>query len=89
MPQRNCDMQPESIACVVHLKLGNNGNEKCSTVSWMFAKARRFCPGFNISLEPGFSPSRLCWMLAYGGIYAVANLRCCHMLCSEISTIER
>ena len=36
--------------------------------------------GFNISLEPGFSPSRLCWMLAYGGIYAVANLRCCHML---------
>ncbi|CAK0748120.1 hypothetical protein CVIRNUC_001815 [Coccomyxa viridis] len=31
--------------------------------------------GFNISLEPGFSPSRLCWMLAYGGIYAVANLR--------------
>ena len=32
--------------------------------------------GFNISLEPGFSVSRLCWMLAYGGIYAVANLRC-------------
>ncbi len=20
--------------------------------------------------------SRLCWMLAYGGVYAVANLRC-------------
>ena len=32
--------------------------------------------GFNISLEPGFSVSRLCWMLAYGGVYAVANLRC-------------
>ncbi|KAK9846596.1 hypothetical protein WJX81_007362 [Elliptochloris bilobata] len=31
--------------------------------------------GFNISLEPGFSVSRLCWMLAYGGVYAVANLR--------------
>jgi prolyl oligopeptidase PreP (S9A serine peptidase family) len=31
--------------------------------------------GFNISLEPGFSVTRLCWMLAYGGIYAVANLR--------------
>ena len=31
--------------------------------------------GFNISLEPGFSVTRLCWMLAYGGVYAVANLR--------------
>ncbi len=31
--------------------------------------------GFNISLEPGFSVSRLCWMLAYGGVYCVANLR--------------
>lgn len=31
--------------------------------------------GFNISLEPGFSLSRVCWMLAYGGIAAVANLR--------------
>lgn len=35
-----------------------------------------FGAGFNISLEPGFSVSRLCWMLAYGGVYAVANLRC-------------
>ena len=35
-----------------------------------------FDAGFNISLEPGFSVSRLCWMLAYGGVYAVANLRC-------------
>lgn len=31
--------------------------------------------GFNISLEPGFSVSRLCWMLAYNGVVAVANLR--------------
>ena len=31
--------------------------------------------GFNISLEPGFSVSRVCWMLAYNGVYAVANLR--------------
>ena len=31
--------------------------------------------GFNISLEPGFSVSRLAWMLAYGGVYAMANLR--------------
>lgn len=31
--------------------------------------------GFNISLEPSFSVSRLCWMLAYNGVYAVANLR--------------
>eukprot|EP00891_Asterochloris_glomerata_P009877 jgi/Astpho2/9877/fgenesh1_pm.00152_%23_2_t len=30
--------------------------------------------GFNINLSPGFSPSRLCWMLGYG-IYAVPNLR--------------
>ena len=31
--------------------------------------------GFNISLEPGFSVARLCWLLAYGGAVAVANLR--------------
>lgn len=31
--------------------------------------------GFNVSLEPGFSVSRMCWMLAYNGVYAVANLR--------------
>ena len=31
--------------------------------------------GFNISLEPGFSITRLCFILAYGGVYAVANLR--------------
>lgn len=31
--------------------------------------------GFNISLEPGFSVARLCWMLAYNGVVAVANLR--------------
>ncbi len=30
--------------------------------------------GFNISLPPGFSPSRLAWM-AMGGIYVQANLR--------------
>ncbi|KAF8058088.1 Prep [Scenedesmus sp. PABB004] len=31
--------------------------------------------GFNISLEPGFSPSRLAWMAGYGGVFAQANLR--------------
>jgi prolyl oligopeptidase PreP (S9A serine peptidase family) len=31
--------------------------------------------GFNISLEPTFSPSRLAWMLGYNGVYAQANLR--------------
>ena len=25
--------------------------------------------GFNISLEPAFSPSRLAWLKAYGGVY--------------------
>ncbi len=40
--------------------------------------------GFNISLEPGFSVSRLCWMLAYGGVYAVANLRCASGFLSSV-----
>ena len=31
--------------------------------------------GFNISLEPSFSISRVCWLLAYDGVYAVANCR--------------
>ncbi|KFM28357.1 Prolyl endopeptidase [Auxenochlorella protothecoides] len=31
--------------------------------------------GFNISLTPSFSASRLAWMLAYGGVTVVANLR--------------
>ncbi|GBF88265.1 prolyl endopeptidase [Raphidocelis subcapitata] len=31
--------------------------------------------GFNISLEPTFSPSRLTWLKAYGGTYVQANLR--------------
>lgn len=31
--------------------------------------------GFNINLTPGFSPTRLAFMLAYGGVLAVANLR--------------
>ena len=57
--------------------------------SLLNAEAEYFGPGFNISLEPGFSPSRLCWMLAYGGIYAVANLRCCHMLYSEKHTVQK
>jgi prolyl oligopeptidase len=31
--------------------------------------------GFNISLEPSFSISRMCWLLAYDGVMAIANLR--------------
>jgi len=31
--------------------------------------------GFNISLEPGFSASRLAFMRGYNGVYAQANLR--------------
>lgn len=31
--------------------------------------------GFNINLTPGFSPTRLAFMLGYGGVLAVANLR--------------
>eukprot|EP00878_Enallax_costatus_P029867 GHUV01032432.1.p1 GENE.GHUV01032432.1~~GHUV01032432.1.p1 ORF type:complete len:735 (+),score=227.44 GHUV01032432.1:207-2411(+) len=31
--------------------------------------------GFNISLEPGFSASRLAWLAGYNGVYAQANLR--------------
>jgi prolyl oligopeptidase len=31
--------------------------------------------GFNISLEPGFSVSRLAFIKGYNGVYAVANLR--------------
>lgn len=31
--------------------------------------------GFNVSLEPAFRLSALCWLLAYDGCYAVANLR--------------
>ena len=34
-----------------------------------------WCAGFNINLTPGFSPARLAFMLGYGGILAVANLR--------------
>jgi len=30
--------------------------------------------GFNVSLKPGFSPSRIVW-LEMGGVYAMANLR--------------
>ena len=43
--------------------------------------------GFNVSLEPGFSVSRLCWMLAYGGVYAVANLRCVVVCCCWFTVV--
>lgn len=33
--------------------------------------------GFNISLQPSFSVTRLCWVLGYDGVVAVANLRGC------------
>ena len=35
----------------------------------MHAHARPHPGGFNISLEPAFSPSRLAWLKAYGGVY--------------------
>lgn len=41
----------------------------CCTVHWLHAG------GFNISLEPGFSASRLAWLAGYNGVYAQANLR--------------
>ena len=31
--------------------------------------------GFNISLEPSFSVARLCWLLAFDGVMAIANIR--------------
>lgn len=31
--------------------------------------------GFNISLTPSFSISRLMWLVNLGGLYAIANLR--------------
>lgn len=31
--------------------------------------------GFNVSLEPAFSASRLTWLRGYGGVFAQANLR--------------
>lgn len=31
--------------------------------------------GFNVSLEPAFSITRMAWLLAYDGVFAVANLR--------------
>eukprot|EP00198_Chlamydomonas_reinhardtii_P004734 XP_001694070.1 predicted protein [Chlamydomonas reinhardtii] len=31
--------------------------------------------GFNVPLEPGFSPNRLAFMRGYGGVFAQANLR--------------
>jgi prolyl oligopeptidase PreP (S9A serine peptidase family) len=34
-----------------------------------------FAGGFNVSLEPGFSASRLTWMRGYNGVFAQANLR--------------
>ena len=32
--------------------------------------------GFGITTEPTFSVSRLAFMLAYGGVYAIAGIRC-------------
>jgi prolyl oligopeptidase len=40
-----------------------------------FALSRFPAGGFNISLEPGFSASRLAWLAGYNGVYAQANLR--------------
>ena len=32
--------------------------------------------GFGITTEPTFSVSRLAYILAYGGVYAIAGIRC-------------
>lgn len=47
--------------------------------------------GFNINLTPGFSPTRLAFMLGYGGVLAVANLRfplSAHCLLAKIGAQE-
>jgi len=43
-------------------------------VEWPFGSIE-WNAGFNINLTPGFSPTRLAFMLGYGGVLAVANLR--------------
>lgn len=52
---------------VVHRK-GLNMNGRNPTLLYGYG-------GFNISLEPGFSVSRVCWLLAYDGVCVVANVR--------------
>jgi len=54
------------------------GEEKCTLVAsrcLLHCQLLSLIAGFNISLEPGFSVGRLCYLLAYNGVVAVANLR--------------
>ena len=52
------------------------GDRKClHDCTYTLTGLSMLCTGFNISLEPAFSVQRLCFVLAYGGVAAVANLR--------------
>ena len=42
--------------------------------------------GFGITTEPTFSVSRLAYILAYGGVYAIAGIRCACIPASHACT---
>ena len=66
----------QSISCCAALP-GSEKGQSHHQSSTVLDRADRYClyAGFNISLEPSFSVARLCFMLAYNGVFAMANLR--------------